>query len=152
MLFFDYFLIENIQLLNFLYQDSFQNLKKNITSNFDWVAKSCIQSFFIYHTVSADSRFLTFMGFRLGTFWVMSPTLWHWAMDLKGILQNFTLKVMSLAKLMSKWCLKMSNTVRPRKWRIFSPAKTLSFVKTAIFEALVWFPQFGRYLLYLANF
>ena len=45
-----------------------------------------------------------------------------------------------------------SSTVRPQKWRIFSPAKTPSFVKTAIFEALVWFTQFGRYLLYLANF
>ena len=29
-------------------------------------------------------------------------------------------------------------TVKPRKWRIFSPVKTMPFVKTAIFKALVW--------------
>ena len=40
-------------------------------------------------------------------------------------------------------------TVRPRKWRIFSPAKTQSFAKTAIFEALVWFTRFRGYVLFL---
>ena len=40
-------------------------------------------------------------------------------------------------------------TVRPRKWRIFSPAKTPSFAKTAIFEALVWFTRFRGYVLFL---
>ena len=43
----------------------------------------------------------------------------------------------------------MSGTVRPRKWRIFSPAKTQSFAKTAIFEALVWFTRFRGYVLFL---
>ena len=31
------------------------------------------------------------------------------------------------------------NTVGPQKWKIFSFAQTPSFMKTAIFKALLWF-------------
>ena len=37
------------------------------------------------------------------------------------------------------------NTVKPQKWRIFSPAKTPPFAKTTIFEAIV-FHQFFAFL------
>ena len=61
---------------------------------------------------------------------------------------TWILRIISVTMFLKLSC-PISDTVRPRKWRIFSPAKTQSFAKTAIFEALVWFIRFRGYVLFL---